>query len=262
MSRLTAKKLDGAFGITTADRAADFDMRWFDRAAWEAQGARRHTSTGRAPVLICETPAESWVLRHYSRGGLVARFVEDHYVWRGLEFTRAWRELDILAQMLSWELPAPQPVAALVNRSGLVYRADIITVYIPDTQPLSALLLSDPVTESLWKRIGAMLGAFHTRGVDHPDITAHNILIDSERRTFLVDFDNAVVRARGNWQRRGIGTFMLKHLARIARRNGISGFTAEVLTENKGMQAVFDRSECKVRSKYRGDVYSYELDFE
>ncbi len=64
------------------------------------------------------------------------------------------------------------------------------------------------------------------------------------------------------WQRHGIGTFMLKHLARIARRNGISGFTAEVLSENKGMRTVFDHSEFKVRSKYRGDVYSYELDFE
>jgi len=65
-----------------------------------------------------------------------------------------------------------------------------------------------------------------------------------------------------HWQRHGIGTFMLKHLARIARRNGISGFTAEVLSENKGMQTVFDQSEFKVHSKYRGDVYSYELDFE
>ncbi|MCU0772219.1 MAG: GNAT family N-acetyltransferase [Verrucomicrobia bacterium] len=64
------------------------------------------------------------------------------------------------------------------------------------------------------------------------------------------------------WQRHGIGTFMLKHLARIARRNGISGFTAEVLSENRGMRTVFDHSEFKVASKYRGDVYSYELDFE
>jgi len=65
-----------------------------------------------------------------------------------------------------------------------------------------------------------------------------------------------------HWQRHGIGTFMLQHLARIARRNGISGFTAEVLSENKGMRAVFDKSEFKVHSQYRGDVYSYELDFE
>lgn len=237
MSRLTVKALDGAFGIATLERAAEFDIRWFDRVAWEAQGARRHTSTGRAPVLICELPTESWVLRHYSRGGLVARFVEDHYVWRGLEATRAWRELDILAQMQAWQLPAPHPVAALVSRSGLVYRADIITVYIPGTQALSALLRSDPVRESLWRRIGAMLGSFHGRGVDHPDMTAHNILVDSEQRTFLVDFDNAVIRSRGNWQKRGIARFQ-RSLRKVAMETGGSFSSAEWQAVIAGYESV------------------------
>ena len=65
-----------------------------------------------------------------------------------------------------------------------------------------------------------------------------------------------------NWQNHGIGTFLLKHLMRIARRNGIRGFTAEVLTENKPMQAVINKSNCKVRSKITGNVHSYEMDFE
>ncbi len=63
------------------------------------------------------------------------------------------------------------------------------------------------------------------------------------------------------WQRKGIGTFMLELLYRIARRNGIAGFTAEVLAENKGMQTVFNRSGLKTRSEHRGDVFSYEMDF-
>jgi acyl-CoA hydrolase/GNAT superfamily N-acetyltransferase len=67
---------------------------------------------------------------------------------------------------------------------------------------------------------------------------------------------------RDKWQRRGIGTFLLRHLARIARRNGIRGFTAEVLLENKGMQAVFKRSGYKIRSRVEGNVYCYEIDFE
>lgn len=219
MSRLIAKPLNGATGITTPERADEFDIAWFDRAALEAQGARRHTSTGRAPVLICERPTQSWVLRHYSRGGLVARFVDDHYVWRGLKASRAWRELDILAQMQIWQLPAPAPVAALVSRSALVYQADIITIYIPDTQALSALLRAEKVQEPLWHRIGAMLRKFHDRGIDHPDITAHNILVDAQERTWLVDFDNAVLRPGRSWQQRGVQRFQ-RSLRKVAMETG------------------------------------------
>jgi len=64
------------------------------------------------------------------------------------------------------------------------------------------------------------------------------------------------------WQRKGIGTFLLNHLIKIARRSGISGFTAEVLRTNRPMQAVFNRANCKLRSKLQDDVYHYDLDFE
>jgi acyl-CoA hydrolase/GNAT superfamily N-acetyltransferase len=65
-----------------------------------------------------------------------------------------------------------------------------------------------------------------------------------------------------HWQNKGIGTFLLKQLMRIARRNGIRGFTAEVLTENKSMLAVIGKSNCKVSSKPAGNLYSYQMDFE
>jgi GNAT superfamily N-acetyltransferase len=66
---------------------------------------------------------------------------------------------------------------------------------------------------------------------------------------------------RDQWQNRGIGSFMMKFLTGIARRNGIAGFTAEVLQENRGMQSVFDKSGLKMKSRLEGGVYSYELDF-
>jgi acyl-CoA hydrolase/GNAT superfamily N-acetyltransferase len=65
-----------------------------------------------------------------------------------------------------------------------------------------------------------------------------------------------------DWQRRGIGTFLFNHLMKIARRNGIRGFTAEVLAQNKAMQSVFDHSDCKTRSCLADGVYSYELLFD
>lgn len=64
------------------------------------------------------------------------------------------------------------------------------------------------------------------------------------------------------WQRRGIGTFLLRHLVRIARANGIRGFIAEVLADNKGMRTIFDRSEYKLHCQFKGPVYSYELEFD
>ncbi len=66
---------------------------------------------------------------------------------------------------------------------------------------------------------------------------------------------------RDEWQGRGLGTFIFQHLTSIAKRNGIAGFTAEVLVGNKKMQAVLDHSNMKVR-RYHGDgVFHYDLDF-
>ncbi|MHB1307718.1 MAG: GNAT family N-acetyltransferase [Limisphaerales bacterium] len=67
---------------------------------------------------------------------------------------------------------------------------------------------------------------------------------------------------RDEWQSRGIGTQLLRHLIQIARRNGIRGFSAEVLNENKAMQAVFNSSNCKLKTRFSGNVTSYELAFE
>jgi RimJ/RimL family protein N-acetyltransferase len=64
------------------------------------------------------------------------------------------------------------------------------------------------------------------------------------------------------WQNRGIGTFLFRQLKDLARRNGIGGFTAEVLRENRAMQAVLHKSDCSVRSEMHDGVYSYTLDFE
>jgi acyl-CoA hydrolase/RimJ/RimL family protein N-acetyltransferase len=67
---------------------------------------------------------------------------------------------------------------------------------------------------------------------------------------------------RDNWQNRGIGTFLLKSLATIARAQGIAGFTAEVLADNMPMLAVLRKSGFRLTSRLDGRVRSVELDFE
>mgnify|MGYP005839047047 CR=1 FL=1 len=66
---------------------------------------------------------------------------------------------------------------------------------------------------------------------------------------------------RDAWQNRGIGTFLFQHLVQMAKSNGISGFTAEVLRENKRMQAIFNNSGYKVQSALEEGVYSISIDF-
>ena len=39
---------------------------------------------------------------------------------------------------------------------------------------------------------------------------------------------------RDSWQGRGLGTFIFQHLITVAKRNGIDGFTAENLLDEKG----------------------------
>jgi acyl-CoA hydrolase/RimJ/RimL family protein N-acetyltransferase len=66
---------------------------------------------------------------------------------------------------------------------------------------------------------------------------------------------------RDAWQNRGIGTFLHRQLITLARRNGIAGFTADVLRENKAMQEVFQKSGCQVRSRLVDGVYHFDIDF-
>lgn len=66
---------------------------------------------------------------------------------------------------------------------------------------------------------------------------------------------------RDEWQNRRIGTFLFKHLVTIAKKNGIGGFSAEVLRENKRMQAIFLHCGFTVKSSLEEDVYSFQIDF-
>lgn len=67
---------------------------------------------------------------------------------------------------------------------------------------------------------------------------------------------------RDEWQNRHIGSFLFKHLVTLAKRSGISGFTAEVLRDNKRMQTIFNHCGFKVKSKLEEDVYSFQIDFD
>lgn len=212
----------GAVILYDAEAAAGAELdveRWFDVEQWRHAAMRLNETTGRGTVVVLDHGAEKWVLRHYHRGGLVSRFVEDHYLWTGLEHSRAFREWRLLARLRRLGLPVPRPIAARIVRRGLLYRADIVTGYLGGTRPLSAHLDEGGPATEIWPRIGRMLRAFHEHGVRHPDLTAHNILIGPEGRPFLIDFDNARVASPGPWRERGLARLQ-RSLRKVALETG------------------------------------------
>ncbi len=66
---------------------------------------------------------------------------------------------------------------------------------------------------------------------------------------------------RDDWQSKRLGSFLFRFLTDIAKRNGITGFTAEVLRENQRMQTIFNHSGHKVTTRLEEGVYSFVIDF-
>jgi acyl-CoA hydrolase/GNAT superfamily N-acetyltransferase len=65
-----------------------------------------------------------------------------------------------------------------------------------------------------------------------------------------------------DFQDRGIGTFLLNHLCRIAVDRNIRGFTADVLARNTPMMKVFSKTGYPLKVKLEYGVYELEIPFE
>ena len=161
-------------------------------------------SSGRGNTLIVKGNQGEFVLRHFIRGGLIGRLVSDSYFWLGEEATRVFREWRLLSKLVTMDLPVPQPAAARYIRSGLIYKADLLTVLIPDVIPLSDRIAARPCTKEFWQKLGENIASFHKAGVFHADLNAYNIQIDKEDKLWLLDFDRGKLCLPGSWQQENL----------------------------------------------------------
>ena len=174
---------------------------WFEPRYWRERDRVRGTASGRGSVTFVEANDETWVLRHYHRGGIMARLSDDVYVWQGIERSRAFREWRLLSTLFERGLPVPRPIAARVFRHGITYTADILTVYIENTRSVDAMLHAGESLGDHWQVIGRTVRRFHDEGVDHSDLNVRNILLDGQGRVFLIDFDKGCQRGAGSWKK-------------------------------------------------------------
>lgn len=218
---MTEQQLDAGAGGTIlfdAARAPQVDAEWFSPHRWRERGALRSQAGGRGGVAIIDSPAGEVVLRHYRRGGMVARLFGDRYLFTGGQRTRSAREFRLLAELDRRGLPVPAPIASRYVRHGLRYSADLITARIPDAATLAERLADGAFNADLAGRVGALIARFHRAGAWHADLNAHNILV-SNGELYLIDFDRGRLRSpSAHWQRANLAR-LKRSLVKLGARD-------------------------------------------
>ena len=199
------------------DRGPDAQwlLQWFDAGYWRARGSLKGEAQGRGSTLFFGFQDGEYVLRHYRRGGMVARLVTDRYIWTGLRNSRPWREWHLLAAAYEQGLPVPKPFAARLIKNGMFYTADLITHRIAGGVPLAESLTAGRQGQAIWRNIGRIIRRFHDAGIEHADLNAHNILLAGDK-AFLIDFDRGRMHAGNNFQKR-MDRWRRRNLQRLLR---------------------------------------------
>lgn len=181
---------------------------------YDAAAARSDVQafTGRGAALRFAARNGDWVVRHYRRGGAVARVATDTYLRAGE--ARPLRELNASAAARARGVDTPEVVAAVVYPSGIVYRADLATRFISDSADLAAVTEARARQRAVaadrrdsarrdaraaWHSAGVLLRTAFGAGLEHPDLNLRNILIAGDThapRALLLDLDRARVRDR------------------------------------------------------------------
>ena len=183
-----------------SSRAGNAAASWFDAKWWSRRGEVRASAEGRGAALFIEADGRRLVLRHYRRGGWIARWTKDRYLWRAASLTRSFLEWHLLYVMHRAGLPVPMPIAACYRRTGRYsYSADLLTEQIADVSSLGTRLQAAPLPLSGWIAIGRCLRRFHRDGICHADLNAHNVLLNDTEDVWLVDFDRGSLRRPGLW---------------------------------------------------------------
>jgi 3-deoxy-D-manno-octulosonic acid kinase len=176
-------------------------------------------SAGRGKTLVVSNGHQEFVLRHYVRGGLPGRIVNDLYVWTGERESRSFAEWYLLAKLHALGLPVPRPAAARYVKRGPFYTADLLTVRIPGIQSLADRITAAPGDANFWRKIGAQLQRFHKAGVYHADLNAYNVQLGLSDKLFLLDFDRGKILSPGHWQQKNIAR-LHRSLRKIKHLNG------------------------------------------
>lgn len=210
------KTLGRSYILYDSELISDPGMEIFDREhhlsneGHSVAGLSIGKGVGRAKVVCFQSDNKYLILKHYFRGGFVARFVKDRYLGFDVERSRAFREWRLLKTMIDLELPVPNAVAAHVYQGLFYYRADLITQLIENSKTLADVLVEDSIDTEHWEKIASCIKRFHDNNIYHADLNARNILLTEKGEVYLIDFDDSDFRT-------GSESWKMKNLTRLKR---------------------------------------------
>lgn len=180
-----------------ADRAFDINF-------WQQNNAVIGSAQGRGTTWFVQTQTIQAALRHYRRGGLFGKIVSDQYWFTGWESTRSYAEFKLLQNLAEAGVNVPRPIAARVERSGVIYRADLLSEKIADAKDVVSLLQTQALTTEQYHAIGREIAKMHQAQVNHTDLNIHNLLLDKSDRVWIIDFDKCYQQTGSDWQQHNL----------------------------------------------------------
>jgi 3-deoxy-D-manno-octulosonic acid kinase len=145
---------------------------------------------GRSSVVIQPVAGiGSVVVKYYTRGGFIRHFVKRRYMRWGK--IRSQAEFELLQKVISLGVKAPKPIA-YAYRGAMIYKAWLVTEEIKQHQTLAQLSLSDPDRVGLLiDDVASQISTLIHNKIFHVDLHPGNVLIDHNKRVYLIDFDKA-----------------------------------------------------------------------
>lgn len=170
----------------------------FDPEYWKRIGKIIGSAQGRGITWFVQTEQMPAALRHYRRGGLFGKIISDTYWFTGWEKTRSFQEFILLEHLIKQGVHVPQPIAARAMKKWCCYQADILTQKIPNAQDLVKRLQLNSIGPTLYRKIGQEVKKLHQANVNHTDLNIHNILVDTNNKVWIIDFDKCYIEKSGN----------------------------------------------------------------
>ncbi|KGR34520.1 3-deoxy-D-manno-octulosonic-acid kinase [Vibrio campbellii] len=190
----------------------------FEINYWRSCNAIVGNASGRGTTWFIKLQSTIAALRHYHRGGLLGKIVRDQYLFLGLERTRSYAEFVLLQKLRSAGVNVPRPIAAKVEQIGLLYRADLLSEKIPEASDLVDKLQVERLSTDDYQKIGIEIRKMHDVGVNHTDLNIHNILLDSEGKVWIIDFDKCKQQSGNQWKERNLNRLLRSFRKELGKR--------------------------------------------